>query len=132
MYKAMYELLTTHAPLTDIVPAASFYEAGSTVDRPYTPYAVLGWLPELQKPSGRYVGLFEFRAHDERGSYARLRQIHAVVRDLLDNVMQYQGSDGWLTECSYAGNSGEIVDPDANTNLITASFEVVGRTIVYG
>jgi hypothetical protein len=131
MYKAMYELLTTHAPLTALVPVEAFYEAGSTTDRPGRPYVVLGWLPQLQKASGRYASLFELRAHDERGSYTRLRQIHAVARDLMESVLQYQGSDGWLTECSYAGNSGEIVDPDSNTNLITASFEVVGRTTSY-
>jgi hypothetical protein len=132
MYKTMYELLTGHAPLTDIVPVERFYEAGSTTDRPYSPYVVLGWLPDLQKASGRYVKLFELRVHDERGSYARSRQILAVARDLMESVLQYEGSDGWLTECSYAGDGGELVDPDTNTNLMTASFEVVGRTTVYG
>jgi hypothetical protein len=132
MYKAMYELLTSHAPLTDIVPVPAFYEAGSVEDRPDKPYVVLGWLPDLVKASGRYASLFELRIHDERGSYARVRQILAVVRAHMEDVTQYQGSDGWLTECSYAGNSGELVDPDSNTNLMTASWEVVGRTTVYG
>lgn len=132
MYKTMYELLTTHAPLTALVAVEKFYEAGSTADRPTRPYLVLGWLPDLQKPSGRYVGLFEVRAHDERGSYALLRQIQYTVKGLLENAMQYQGSDGWITQCGYAGNSGEIVDSDSNTNLISASFEVVGRTSIYG
>ena len=128
MYKTMYELLTGHTPLTDLVPAERFYEAGSTQDRPLRPYLVLGWLPDLQKSSGRYVKLCEVRLHDERGSYALLRKIGFVINDLMVGVAQYQGSDGWLTECSYAGNSGEIVDPDSNTNLITTSWEVVGRT----
>lgn len=128
----MYELLTTHTPLTALVAVEKFYEAGSATDRPIRPYLVLGWLPDLQKSSGRYVRLFEVRAHDERGSYALLRQVQAVVKTLLEGVEQYQGSDGWISQCAYAGNSGEIVDSDSNTNLITASFEVVGRTTVYG
>jgi hypothetical protein len=127
MYKAMYELLTGHAPLTDLVPAEHFYEAGSTQDRPYRPYVVIGWLPALAKAGGRYVNICEVRVHDERGSYARIRQVNGVVRALLNSVVQYQGSDGWLAVCSYSGDSGEQVDQDSNTGLQATTWEVVGR-----
>lgn len=127
MYKAMYELLTTHAPLTALVPAEAFFEAGSTRDRPTRPYIVIGWLPALAKAGGRFVNICEVRVHDERGSYARIRQINGVVRALLNGVEQYQGSDGWLTQCSYSGDSGEQVDQDSNTNLQATTWAVVGR-----
>lgn len=125
MYKAMYELLTGHAPLMALVP--SVYEAGSTEDRPTRPYIVIGWLPALRKASGRYVNLCEVRVHDDRGSYALIRQVNGIVRALLGGVVQYQGSDGWLAQCSYSGDSGELVDADAGTNLMTTTWEVVGR-----
>lgn len=128
MYKTMYELLAAHAPLTALVPVDHFYEAGSTQDRPRKPFLVIGWLPDLLKASGRYARVCEVRVHDERGSYARIRSVNAVVTALMESVAQYQGSDGWLTACSYSGNSGELVDPDSNTNLMTTSWQVVGRT----
>jgi hypothetical protein len=127
MYKAMYELLIGHTPLTALVPVGNFYEAGSTKDRPHRPYIVIGWLPQLRKASGRYASVCEVRVHDERGSYARIRQVNNIVRALLLGVEQFQGSDGWLTQCSYAGDSGELVDTDANTNLHITSWEIVGR-----
>lgn len=127
MYQAMYELLTGYSPLTAIVPTVNFYESGSTKDRPVRPYIVIGWLPQLRKASGRYASICEVRVHDEPGSYARIRQINGLVRALLNGVEQYQGSDGWLTQCSYNGDSGELVDTDAGTNLQFTSWEVVGR-----
>lgn len=129
MYKTMYELLTGHAPLTALVPVGRFYEAGSTEDRPYRPYVVIGWLPMLRKASGRFVRPCEVRVHDERGSYALIRDINEIVTALLGGVQQFQGSDGWLTQCSFTGDSGELVDQDTSTNLQFTSWEVVGRTI---
>jgi hypothetical protein len=128
MYKTMYELLAGHTPLTTLIPVDHMYGAGSTKDRPLRPYLVMGWLPDLQKSSGRYVKVYEVRVHDERGSYDRIRQVNRIVSALLLGVAQFQGSDGWLTECAYAGDSGELVDPDSNTNLMSTSWEVVGRT----
>lgn len=127
MYKAMYEILSTHAPLLALVSADHMYEAGSTEDRPIRPYLVIGWLPQLLKPGRKYTSPCEVRVHDERGSYARLRDVNDVVRTLLKGVEQYHGSDGWLVQCDYAGDSGELTDPDSGTNLMYTSWEVVGR-----
>lgn len=126
MIKALYERLTTHAPLTALVPVSNFYESGAADDRPVRPYLVPIWLPELRK-GRKYVYPCEIRVHDERGSYARIRQINQVVRDLLVSVEQYHGTDGWLVQCDYAGCSGDLVDPESGTNFQYTSWEIVGR-----
>lgn len=127
MQKAMYERLTTYAPLTALVAVQHFYAAGSTKDRPVRPYIVIGWLPELLKPGRGRTYPCEVRVHDERGSYERIRRINDVVREVLGALEQYHGSDGWLVQCDYAGDSGELVDPDTGTNLMYTSWAVVGR-----
>lgn len=127
MYKAMYELLTGNAGVIALVPVQHFYESGSTEDRPLRPYIVIRWLPQLLKPSGNYTNPCEVRVHDEPGSYARIRDVQDAVRKCLKAVAQYHGSDGWLVQCDYAGDSGELTDPDSATNLQYTSWEVVGR-----
>ena len=129
MYKTMYELLTGYAPLTALVPVERIYETGSVEDHPEMPYVVLVWLPKVDKGRRNYTNAFEVHAHDERGSHARLRSICQAVKDRLDGVAQYQGSDGYITQCDYVGDGGEIYDSEAKTNLQFTSWEVVGRTI---
>ena len=130
MYKTMYELLSSYAPLTDLVPVERIYETGSVEDSPEHPFVVLAWQPSFRgTPRQRFVRVFEVHAHDDRGSHARLREIMRAVRDRLESVTQYQGSDGWLTQCDFVGDGGELMDPETSTNLQFTSWQVVGRTI---
>jgi len=129
MYKTMYELLTGHAPLTALVPVERIYETGSVEDRPQTPFLVLAWQPSYQSSTRQpFQRQLEVHAHDERGSHALLRQVMAAVKTCLEGATQFQGSDGWITCCDFAGDGGELVDPETSTNLQFSSWRVVGRT----
>lgn len=125
----MYELLTGYAPLTALVPVDHIHETGSLEDHPELPFLVLAWQPSVQKASlRRFNRIFEVHAHDERGSHALLRQVMRAVADCLGGAAQYQGTDGWITQCDFIADGGELLDPETSTNLQFSTWEVVGRT----
>lgn len=129
MFKTMYELLATHAPLTALVPVERIYETGSLEDNPERPFLVLAWQPSVQSSVGaRSARILEVHAHDNRGSQALLRAIMRVIKDRLEGVAQYQGTDGWVTQCDFVGDGGELMDPETSTNLQFTRWQVVGRT----
>jgi hypothetical protein len=121
----MHQYLTSQSALTSIVPALRWYQAGNVVDVPQKPFVVVRWLAPvpLAVSFGRQLRL---DVHDNRGSYAHIDAFNKAVQPILNSVIDLQGSDGRVTECSYLGNGGDQEDETYGTNYSFTSWQVIG------
>jgi hypothetical protein len=122
----LYELLTTDATLTAVVPAERWYERSATTDTPPTPYAVLADLGTDARAAGKFARLYGVYVHDDRGSYTRIDNALSLVRSRLESAAQYLGSDGRLVSATLQSTSDDSFDDATATNTKNSVFRVVG------
>lgn len=125
MRAAMYELLTGHEPLTDIVPVERWFQAGAVVDVPIKPFVVMRWLSPTPL-TGRLGHQFQVRVHDERGDYSRIDEFLRLVDALCRATVQFQGSDGRITQIDVLPHSGDQEDPVYASNMRFSALQVIG------
>jgi hypothetical protein len=133
MRATIHTLLTSTPALTAVVPSPRWYQAGSVVDNPYTPFVVLRWLaPVPGNVIGRFAKQLRVDVHDSRGSYANIEALLGSpdkgtgVYGVLSGLQNYVGSDGRITQADYLGHSGDQEDDVYGTNYKFSSWQVIG------
>lgn len=118
----IWQLLTTDPAITALVPAERWFQRGSVVDTPITPYGVLADLGTDTDPTRQlYVAV-----HDERGSYVAIEGVLRLVRTRLEAAEQYGGSDGRLVSAKHLTTSEDVVDDATNTNVKSSIYRYLG------
>lgn len=129
------DLLVSTPALTALIPSERWFAAGSVIDVPLKPFAVLRWLaPVGNSINSGFLHQLRVDIHDERGSYDL---IEAVLGDpnrgggvyaTLSAALGVTGQDGYVAECDYLGHSGDQEDPNYATNYKFSSWQIIGRT----
>ncbi len=123
----MHQFLTAQLPLTALVPAARWYQAGNVVDAPTKPFVVLRWLaPVPGDARGSFAHQLRVDVHDNRGSYARIDAFNALVQPYLKAVRDLVGADGRIGQCDFLGLGGDQEDETYKTNYSFTSWQVMG------
>lgn len=127
MRATMHQFLVAQVPLTNIVPAARWYQAGNVVDKPPLPFVVERWLaPVPGAARNTYRKQLRIDIHDERGSYKRIDDFLYLLPPLLSAVSNLVGVDGRITECDFLGVGGDQEDPTYHSNFSFSSWQVIG------
>lgn len=124
--KTVWELLTTDAAITAVVPVERWYERSATQDTPQCPYAVLADLGTDPRAGGKFARLLGVYVHDERGNYGRIDTVLRLVRARLEAAEQYVGTDGRLVSAGFQSTSDDGFDDATATNTKNSVFRVVG------
>ena len=128
MRKLLYRAIVENSVLTALIPAERWTSGLDA--KPQTPFAVIRIAGDFKSVSKRPQPRAEIWIHDDRGSYVRIDQILAAVREQLDG-MGYKWSD-WpgelIAQIDWQSNSPDLIDDGYNTNTRMASFGLVGRS----
>jgi len=125
MRKTMYQFLVAQAPLLAVVPVSRWYQAGSVVDVPVKPFAVLRWLAPVPLAVG-FGRQLRLDVHDTRGSYANIDTFNRAATAALKSVVDLVGVDGRITQCDFLGSGGDQEDDTYKTNYSFTSWQVIG------
>jgi hypothetical protein len=136
MRKAVRELLVAQAALTAVIPAERWLQLGAVIDVPLKPFAILRWIsPVSGDARGTWAHQFQVAIHDHRGSYSRIdallggpHQAGPSVYTVMSGIMGYTGTDGYVMQADFLGNSGDDVDIDYKTNTKYSSWQIAGRS----
>jgi hypothetical protein len=133
MRATVRNLILGNSAVLAVIPASRWYAAGSVIDNPLKPFGVLRWLaPVPSNAIGRFARQLRVDVHDERGSYARIRQVlgspylNTGLYGTFSAVQNVTGSDGRVAQMDYLGESGDQEDPTYMTNYMFSSWQVIG------
>lgn len=134
MRATVRDLLIADAALTALIPSERWYQAGAVLDVPLKPFAVLRWLsPVAGGAAGTFAHQFQVHIHDERGSYKRIDEIlggpyrAGGVYPILAGIAGTGGTDGYVAQADYLGDSGDQEDEGFRSNTKFSSWQVIGR-----
>lgn len=135
MKATIHQLITGSAPLTALIPTERWYTAGSVVDVPIKPFAILRWItPVAGAAKQTYAHQLRVEVYDNRGSYQEIGRIlggphrSGGVFPLLAGISDLVGPDGRVTMADYLGESGDDVNVDYKANMRYSSWQIIGRT----
>lgn len=134
MRATIFQLLTGSAPLTALIPTERWFHAGSVVDVPVKPFAILRWIaPVTGAAKQSYAHQLRVEIYDNRGSYQTIDKIlggphrSGGVFPLLNGIQDLVGPDGRISQADYLGDSGDDVDVDYKANFKFSSWQIIGR-----
>lgn len=136
MRATIRDLIVANGPLTVLVPTERWFQAGSVVDVPPLPFAVLRWIsPVSGDARGTFANQLRVDVHGKRGSYKPVDDIlggpHRVggVYPILAGIMGHTGADGYIAQADYLGESGDDVDINFKSNFRYSSWQIIGRSL---
>ena len=136
MRATVRDLLISTPQLVALIPAERWFQAGAVLDIPVFPFAVLRWISPVRSPSGSDAKQLQVAVHDARGSYDRIDKIlgepyrtGVSVYSILSEAVGVSGSDGYLAQADYLGNSGDQEDIDYKSNMMFSSWQIAGRSL---
>lgn len=122
--------LADHSPLTDKIPAASHFGAGSLQgapkDKPFLVILIGATNVDLNDGGAPLATSQEavIWVHDEPGSYDLIDECLPLVREaLIGQVAEDTG-----IACVWQGDSGELADDSYGTIVRNSNYRLVGRT----
>lgn len=135
MRATLHGLLVADASLTAVIPTERWFQAGSVIDVPPLPFAILRWIsPVAGDARGTWSHQFQVAIFDKRGSYNRIDQLlggpyrSGGVYAVLDGIAGATGSDGYIAQADYLGDSGDDVNIDYKANTKFSSWQIAGRS----
>jgi hypothetical protein len=134
--KTIRDLIIADAAITTVIPTERWFTPGGVVDHPVMPFAVLRWLaPVAGAGPGQWAHQLRVDVHDKRGSYARIEQVlggpyrAGGVYPILSNIMAVNGSDGYVAQADFLGESGDQEDEVYGSNYKFLSWQIIGRSL---
>lgn len=136
MRATVRDLIIAEAQITALLPADRWFQAGAVLDIPVFPFAILRWLSPVRSDSGRDMKQLQVAVYDRRGSYETIDQILGdpdrvgpTVYTILAGSAGVSGSDGYIAQADYLGNSGDQEDTDYKANMMFSSWQIAGRNL---
>lgn len=132
----MRDLLIADAVLTAFIPAERWFQLGSVLDVPVKPFAILRWItPVAGDARGTYAHQLRVEIYESRGSYLKTDEAlggpyrAGGVYDILYNAFGVTGTDGYIAQADFLGNSGDDVNADYKSNMKYSSWQIIGREL---
>lgn len=136
MRATVRDLLIGVPQLTALIPPERWFQAGAVEDSPRLPFAILRWISPVRSASGRDMKQLQVAVYDRRGTYSTIDRILGdpdrpgpTVYTVLAGAAGVLGSDGYLAQADYLGNSGDQEDIDYKANLMFSSWQIAGRNL---
>jgi hypothetical protein len=136
MRATIRDLLIADTSLTALVPTERWFEPGAVIDVPEKPFVVLRWIaPVASNASGAFLHQLRIDAHDDRGNYGRIEALlggpyrSGGIYPHLTGIMGLTGSDGYVAQADYLGDSGDQEDEEYLTNYKFSSWQIAGRSL---
>lgn len=134
MRATVRNLLIADAALTAFIPTQRWFQVGNVLDVPTKPFAILRWItPVAGDAAGTFAYQLRVELYDDRGSYKDIdaalggRYLTGGVYSILSAVMDHTGSDGYIGQADFLGNSGDDVNTDYRANFKYSSWQIMGR-----
>lgn len=134
MRATLRDLLVANASLTAVIPAVRWYQAGAVLDTPKKPFVVLRWLsPVAGDARSTFAHQLQVAVYDDRGSYKQIDQLlggkyrTGGVYPILAGIAGVTGSDGYIAQADFLGDSGDQEDIDYKANMKFSSWQIAGR-----
>lgn len=134
MRETIRNLLVADAGLTAVIPTERWIQAGAVLDVPIKPFVILRWIaPVAGDARGTFAQQLQVAVYDERGSYKRIDQLLGGkyriggIYPLLVGIAGLTGTDGYVAQADYLGDSGDQEDIDYKANLKFSSWQIIGR-----
>jgi len=135
MRATVHGLLVAEASLTAVIPTERWYQVGSAPDVPEMPFAILRWLsPVAGDARGAWSHQLQVAIFDRRGSYSRIEDLlggpyrSGGVYPILEGIAGVTGSDGYIAQADYLGDSGDDVNIDYKANTKHSMWQIAGRS----
>lgn len=136
MRATIRNLIIADAALTALIPPERWFQAGSVLDVPVKPFAILRWIsPVAGNARGTFGHQFRIDVHDERGSYKRIDSIlggpykTGGLYPILKGLMGVAGVDGYIAQADFLGDSGDQEHVDYKSNMKFTSWQIAGRNL---
>lgn len=134
MRATVRDLLIATPALTAVIPPERWFQMGAVIDVPPLPFAILQWLSPVRSNGGSDMHQLQVKIYDQRSSYEQIDRILGApykagpsVYTVLTEVADHAGSDGYVAQADYLGNSGDDVDIDYKANMRLSSWQIAGR-----
>jgi hypothetical protein len=137
MRATVRDLLIGTPALTAFIPPERWFQAGAVLDTPRFPFAILRWISPVRSASGRDMKQLQVAVYDRRSTYQTIdkilggpdRLLVPSVYSVLAGAAGVTGSDGYIAQADYLGNSGDQEDVDYKANLMFSSWQIAGRNL---
>lgn len=136
MRATVRDLIIADTALTAFIPAERWFQLGSVLDVPVKPFAILRWItPVPGNASGSYAHQLRIELYEARGSYAKTDAAlggpyrTGGLYDILCNAFGVTGSDGYIAQADFLGNSGDDVNVDYKANMKYSSWQIIGKEL---
>lgn len=127
MRRLLYQVLTGNSELTNIIPAARWFQQGSIDDQADRPFAVFGFTSVLPTPSRAPQPQVQIWIHDKKGSYNRIDAVLGILRKYLESLPEVSDGESRIVDVIWASDSPDLVDDGFDTNVRYSSFILTGR-----
>lgn len=135
MRATIRDLFVADAALTAVVPTERWFQAGNVLDVPLKPFVILRWITPVRGDArGTFAHQLRIDVHDHRGSYKRIDALLGGpyriggVYAVLQTLMGHTGTDGYIAQADYLGESGDDADVDFKSNFKYGSWQIAGRS----
>lgn len=134
MRATVRDLIVADAGLTAFIPTQRWFQVGSVLDSPPLPFGILRWItPVPSDAAGHYMHQLRIELYDKRGSYKGIDAalgglyLSGGIYPIFKNIMAHTGSDGYIAQADFLGNSGDDVHVEYKANFKYSSWQIIGR-----
>jgi hypothetical protein len=133
---AIRKLLGTDAELISLGFPIEAIFSSSTVDSPFRNQR---WItvtcaddvPAFNNHAPTLVEVWTYQPTQMGRFYDDLQAAQTRIRELLTEVEQYPGDDGWtITGANYLGGSRDLYDPEFSALMKYSTFKVASRYVI--
>jgi hypothetical protein len=127
MRKLIYQALINSLPLTAVIPANRWIQAGSMDNQILKPFGIIRLTDTAPSISRSPQPGLQIWVHDNRGSYGQIDNTIELVKTALLDALPMENSTHRIVHIGWIGDSPDLVDEGFNTNTKFSSFTLTGR-----